>query len=417
MNTFSFKKAACCCFVLLIVMKSPSIYAQDVKADPIGEVKIEQKVDKKWYDIISIRGYAQIRYNRLLETNENLKCEQCDRSIGKNNGISVRRARLVFSGHVTPTVYFYIQPDLAVNASATSQNFLQIRDLYVDLGLDNKNEYRFRIGQSKVPFGFDNMQSSQNRLNLDRSDAINSGAPNERDMGVFFYYAPDAKRKMLAQLVKDGSKGTGDYGIFALGVYNGQSTNKPEQNNSLHIVSRVTYPFNLGSQIIEPGIQAFTGKWTMASDQLSPSVKLSNVDKTFNDKRFAATLVLYPKPFGIQAEYNVGTSPQFNPATATIEQKKLKGGYIVFSYMTSILDGQKFTPFLRFQSYKGGKKLELDARSYDIKDLEFGAEWQLSKGFEFTAAYCISNRRFEDFGLQNNLQKGNFLRLQTQVNF
>ncbi|HOY15041.1 MAG TPA: hypothetical protein PLY70_17970, partial [Saprospiraceae bacterium] len=42
----------------------------------------EAVVFKKWYDNFSIRGYAQVRYNRLLETNENLVCEQCDRSWG-----------------------------------------------------------------------------------------------------------------------------------------------------------------------------------------------------------------------------------------------------------------------------------------------------------------------------------------------
>ena len=45
---------------------------------------------KKWYDSFSIRGYAQVRYNRLFETNENLGCEQCDRSIGKNGGFFLR---------------------------------------------------------------------------------------------------------------------------------------------------------------------------------------------------------------------------------------------------------------------------------------------------------------------------------------
>ena len=59
-----------------------------------NEVKIEEtkslikieKTLKKWYESISIRGYAQFRYNRLLETNSKLGCEQCDRSWGNNGG-------------------------------------------------------------------------------------------------------------------------------------------------------------------------------------------------------------------------------------------------------------------------------------------------------------------------------------------
>jgi hypothetical protein len=46
----------------------------------------KKEAPKKWYDKISLRGYAQIRYNRLLETNGQLKCEQCDRSWGENGG-------------------------------------------------------------------------------------------------------------------------------------------------------------------------------------------------------------------------------------------------------------------------------------------------------------------------------------------
>jgi hypothetical protein len=72
-----------------------------------------------------------------------------------------------------------------------------------------------RVGQSKVPFGFENLQSSQNRLTLDRNDALNSAVANERDLGAFFYWAPSKIRERFAMLVKDGYKGSGDYGVFA----------------------------------------------------------------------------------------------------------------------------------------------------------------------------------------------------------
>mgnify|MGYP002146748860 FL=1 len=165
---------------------------------------------KKWYDSFSIRGYAQVRYNRLFETNDKLKSEQGDRSIGDNGGFFIRRMRIIFSGQINDRVYFYVQPDFASSASSTSLHFGQLRDAYFDLGLDAKNEFRFRVGQSKVPFGFENMQSSQNRLPLDRNDALNSAVSNERDLGVFFYWAPAATRKLYASLVADGLKGSGD---------------------------------------------------------------------------------------------------------------------------------------------------------------------------------------------------------------
>ncbi|WP_233254014.1 porin [Hymenobacter sedentarius] len=160
-------------------------------------------VAKKWFETFAIRGYVQARYNRLLETNPDLNCEQCDRSWGRNGGISLRRVRIVFFGQLHERVYFYIQPDFASAPSgSTSLQFGQLRDAYFDLGLDKASQFRIRLGQSKVPFGFENMQSSQNRLPLDRADALNSALSNERDLGAFFYWAPTAVRQRLAMLVK-----------------------------------------------------------------------------------------------------------------------------------------------------------------------------------------------------------------------
>ena len=81
--------------------------------DSINKVKLaEEKAKAKkdlWYDKISLRGYAQIRYNGLLSTNDKVSCDQCDKSWGttstaldakSNNGFFIRRARLVFSGQV-----------------------------------------------------------------------------------------------------------------------------------------------------------------------------------------------------------------------------------------------------------------------------------------------------------------------------
>ena len=150
---------------------------------------------KQWFESIQLRGYLQVRYNRLLETNPLLKCDQCDKSWGENGGFFIRRARMIFSGQVNERVYFYIQPDLASSPSSTAGNFAQIRDAYADIGLSPNNEYRVRVGQSKIPFGFENMQSSQNRLPLDRNDALNSAVSNERDLGAFFYWAPAKKKK------------------------------------------------------------------------------------------------------------------------------------------------------------------------------------------------------------------------------
>lgn len=375
----------------------------------------KEEPKKKWYEVLSVRGYTQVRYNRLLETNKNLKCEQCDKSIGDGGGFFIRRARLVFSGYVHEKVYIYIQPDFASAPLSTQMNFVQIRDAYVDVAIDKKKEFRFRVGQSKVPYGFDNLQSSQNRLAFDRSDAINSGTANERDIGINFFWAPSTIRDRFKKLVDDGLKGSGDYGVVALGVYNGQTANKSELNNRPHIVSRVSYPFMFKSgQFLEAGICGYYGEYTIPADQRNTATLGAT---SFLDKRVAANIILYPQPFGFQAEYTMGYGPRFNAFTTTIEgEKALQGGYAQIMYMIKVRK-QIITPYIRSQYYDGGKKHEMDARSYVVREHEFGIEWQPLKYIELTAAYTISDRKLEDFKSPDNKQQGNFLRLQLQFNY
>ncbi len=374
-----------------------------------------QPVVKKWYDSFAIRGYSQIRYNRLLETNPDLGCEQCDKSWGENGGFFMRRMRIIFYGQVNPRIYFYVQPDFASAPSSSSLNFAQIRDAYFDVALSRDNTFRLRIGQSKIPFGFENLQSSQNRLPLDRNDALNSAVSNERDMGIFFNWTPIKIKERYSSLVKQGFKGSGDYGIFAFGLYNGQTANKPDLNNSPHAVMRLSYPFAIKNQVIEPGLQAYTGKYVVAASQMSEGVgHLPSLN--YIDQRVAASFIIYPKPFGLQVEYNIGRGPEFNKVTDSIEVMPLSGGYATLNYKIDF-KGQKLYPFLRYQYYDGGKKHERDARSYEVRELEIGMEWEPVKNFELVVMYTMSQRRYEDFIMRDNFQTGRLLRIQAQVNF
>ncbi|AKQ45929.1 porin [Rufibacter radiotolerans] len=385
-----------------------------VPKDTVVSTSIVEPVKKAWYDKISLRGYVQIRYNRFLETNSSLRTDY-DKSVGDKGGFLIRRARLVFSGNVHERVYIYIQPDLASTPAGSSTiHFAQIRDAYMDLALDKKKEYRLRIGQSKIPYGFENLQSSQNRLTLDRNDAFNSAIPNERDLGVMFYWAPDHIRKRFSELANGQLKGSGDYGVFGLGVYNGQTANRQEANNNQHVVARVSYPIAFANgQIVEPGVQGYTGLYTVTSDQLSSSA-IKGGD--FRDQRAAASIVLYPQPFGFQAEYNIGKGPEFDPASGTIKTKSLKGGYAQAMYHWK-LGNQHLIPFVKAQYYEGGKKTETDARFNRVYETEVGLEWQPIPNFELLTQYTITDRTLREGKALNNRQNGQLLRLQAQLNF
>jgi hypothetical protein len=392
----------------LALLALPVVAQAQAKADTAAPKQSD------WYEHFRIRGYGQVRYNRLFETNDQLQCEQCDRSWGQGGGIFIRRARIILQGQIHPRLFMYLQPDYASSVGG-SQNAAQLRDWYMDVGLDADNEYRLRIGQSKIPFSFENMQSSQNRLPLDRADATNSSAANERDLGVFFYWAPRHIRQRFSALVANNEKGSGDYGVIAFGFFNGQTANRGEANDEPHVVARVTYPLEVGGQMIEPSIAAYTGRYVVTADQRTSGVK-GAADWSYRDERVLASLSLYPRPFGLLAEYNVGRGPEYNPATDSIETQSLGGGFVTASWKVEAGE-QVLFPFLRWQAYDGGKKHERDARSHSVRDLEIGVEWQPHEAFELVAAYHRGNRRFEDRQRPVNRQRGELMRLQAQFNF
>lgn len=393
----------------LLVLAFVDVFARDVDEDSLYTIEEKNQVKKSWYETIQLRGYAQLRYNGLFETNPDLKCDQCDRSWGgEGGGFFFRRIRMIFYGQIHERVYMYIQPDFASGGN----NFAQIRDAYFDLGLDAKQEFRLRIGQSKVPFGFENLQSSQNRIPLDRHDGLNSAVANERDIGVMFYYAPTEIRKRFSSLVSSGLKGSGDYGVLGIGLYNGQTANAPEKNKSFHLVSRATWPWELNSgQIIETSFQAYTGKFVINTN---PQTEFTQTE--FEEYRYGPSLIIYPQPFGLQAEFNWGRGPEYDPETNTVKDAPIRGGYVMATYMLKA-QNDIFIPFTRYHYYKGGKKHELDATKHRVNELEIGVEWQPHKSFELVAMYTISDRTFENSLNPDNRQKGSLLRLQAQVNF
>ena len=408
---------------LMLVLMLQAAHAQE-QGTSISEIQktINETLLSKWYERIQLRGYAHFRYNRIFETNNKLTNPTNDKSVGNNKGFFLRRARLTFFGEVSDRVYIYVQPDFAqdVGSGTMAQNYLQIRDAYFDYAISEDKEWRVRTGISKVPFGFDNMQSSSNRATLDRSDALNTGAPHERDTGVFLMYAPTEIRKRFKELTSNNLKGSGDYGMVAIGAYNGQTLNKAEENNDLHRAVRVTYPFKLASgQFIEASLQAYEGKFKTLGSKENTKIGEEVIEtkaQDYYDQRSAASLIYYPQPFGFQVEYNIGRGPEFDTGSGTVKTKNLKGGYALVNYQT-YYKNHRFFPFLRYQEYQGGRKLD-NGNRMQTREWEFGTEWQPNSAFELTAAYAISDRRVDSATAAQNLnQKGQLLRLQAQFNF
>lgn len=376
---------------------------------------------KAWYERLSLRGYTQMRYNAFLSGDDTAPAGVSrlrsvhDSSISDRGNFSLRRARLVFQGDISDRVSLYLQSDFASavsNQSGTErrEHFVQLRDAYADVFVDKAKTLRVRFGQSKVPYGWENMQSSSNRLTLDRSDGINSAVPSERDLGIVAFYTPPSVQKIWDRLAQDGQKLFGNYGAFGVGVFNGQGVNRTEQNQGLMKVAFATWPFEIGDQVVEIGGSAMLNK-------VQPEIRSGGVSPVaFDDNRAGVHAMLYPQPFGIQAEWNWGKGPEWDRLSQSIQTKDLSGGYVQAMYK---LDTEKLGtlfPYARWQLYRGGWKAGTNAPRLETDEFELGIEWQPWKALEVTLAYSRMKRTEADERRVGRAE-GSLFRSQIQWNY
>lgn len=415
------------------VSAAPATAAQPVQlaaAAPAAPAPAPAPAEKKkgWYDKLQIRGYTQLRMNEILSGPKSapagvsrLRSVQ-DSGINENGNFSIRRARLVLQGDVSNRVSLYMQGDLATSVAAQSSgesrlHYFQMRDAYADVFLDEAKTFRVRFGQSKVPFGWENLQSSQNRIPLDRTDAINQPVPGERDLGVVAYYTPPRIQAIWDELAKDGQKLFGNYGALGFGIYNGQGVNRTERNGTYMMVGLATMPIKLDGlggifegQVAEIGVSGLLNK-------VRPELRTGGVSATsFTDNHVGVHAMIYPRPFGIQAEWKWGTGPQWNPVTGAIEEGDSTGGYVMTMYRMPKTSIGQLIPFARWQRYRGGWKAATNAPRLDGEQYELGVEWQPMKELELVLTYAninsieADNRRF-------GRAKGEVLRAQVQWNY
>jgi hypothetical protein len=383
----------------------------------------KDSLKKDWFGRMSIRGYVQTRYTHVLgsdatdgtlvgtsTTNLNSTLHSpTEPNITERDTFFMRRARMIFSGDVHDHLYLYAQVDwqAGVNSGYNEANAsgLQTRDMYGDISLDQDKEHRFRIGISKVPYGFVNLQSSQNRLSIERPEALNSAVEGERDLGVYYIWANKQARERFRDLVRLGLKGSGDYGVFNVGAYNGQGLNRYDSNRNLHTSLRFAYPFQLESgQYFELGLSGYQGKCV-------PGNSAAKNAQQFTDRRAAANFVWYPQPLGMEAEWTYGEGPEsvidydsngrgaFRAANGTrtytapgMTIENLHGGYVLLNYKADT-DYGTIIPFTRWSYFDGARKFVANSPSQNVNEIDFGIEYQPWPCFEIALVYTRTFNR------------------------
>jgi hypothetical protein len=369
-----------------------------------------------WYEKLSIDGYTQVRHTEQMNDAAYLTGGlPADRSVDPAQSLIIRRGRFKLAGDFG-RVYLYTQWDVAASVdSGNSRNFgLQTRDIYADIALDEAKEHRVRIGVSKVPYGWVNLQSSQNRLQMERPEALNSAVEGERDQGIYYMYANTEDRALFKSLVKDGFKGSGDYGVFTAGFYSGAGLNRADNNGEVHSIVRLSKPWVAASgQMYEAGLGAYAGRFkvTTAATNSENSVtipggtSLTNLTNTINandrrdlsdgfvDRRAAATFIMYPQPWGIEAEWTTGQGPQLTDDRLSITTQSLQGGYIMVNYRHKYGEQSEFIPYVRWNYFDGARKFATNAPKMVVNEIDLGFEWQWRKEVELQLQYTLADER------------------------
>lgn len=349
----------------------------------------------RWYDKLQIRGYSQLRYSEVGETSGPALEVPADRSVNANESFVLRRGRVVIQGDVADHLSLYAQTDF--NGTPGTTDFaLQMRDLYGDIWLDKAKTTRVRIGQSKVPFGWVNMQSSSNRAALERPDALNSAVEGERDFGAFLMWENATAKQRFRDLANATLKGSGDYGVLSAGVYSGQGPNRSDQNGTPHVFARAAYPFKTkGGQFVELGLQAYHGTFVTTTQALTSrgaTFTPAQASDGVRDERVAVTAVVYPQPLGVEAEWTFGRGPQLSSDYRRIETQTLQGGYVQLEYSVKNRFGT-WLPFTRWQYFDGARKFARNAPEERINEVDFGVELLKWAEVELTGVYTRTLKR------------------------
>jgi hypothetical protein len=391
-----------------------------------------------WYEKLSIDGYTQVRHTEQMNDAAYLTGGlPADRSVDPNQSLIIRRGRFKLAGDFG-RVYLYTQWDVAASVdSGTSRNFgLQTRDIYADIAIDEAKEHRIRIGVSKVPYGFVNLQSSQNRLQMERPEALNSAVEGERDQGIYYMYANTEDRALFKSLVKDGLKGSGDYGVFTAGFYSGAGLNKADNNGEVHSVVRLSKPWvSASGQTYEAGIGAYAGRFKVTTDLTTGSGLPGGVSKTtldaninavdrrdlsdgFVDRRASAHFIMYPQPWGIEAEWTTGQGPQLTDDRTSVTSQSLQGGYIMVNYRHKYGEQSELIPYVRWNYFDGARKFATNAPKMVVNELDIGFEWQWRKEVELQLQYTLADERSNTSTAMPTVISGSRrLALQLQFNY
>lgn len=375
------------------------IKAEEERKALTQQAELQMAASPRWYERIRISGYVQMRY--ALNGNPMMDIPLGDKNAtAKPQSFYFRRIRMPIQGQISDRLAFYLQPAFEGDGYNTG-NSVDLIDAFGDFHITTNKQHRLRFGLQRTPNSFDTYRSSSQRQELDRAEAVQSGQPGERDLGISYMWTSQIAQQRFAQLATYHN-GPGDYGNFAIMVYNGQTRNKVEANADKHVGIRLAHPFELpNGRLVEVGAQAYRGMYVVGLSQGSTQVSNcpfaqhqygSGDSKTgcqILDERFTGYLWTPTQPWGFLAEYTVGRGPKRN-AQGVIEETHLYGFYVQPYYTWRYSDVGMLTGYFRYGEYRGGLKTinGVDGRSNTVN---VGLVWEPDTHWRYVIEYMYKD--------------------------
>jgi hypothetical protein len=164
---------------------------------------------------VTLDGYMQVRY------------EDNDARAGANQ-FYIRRARLNIRAALDEHVSSRIE--LNMSGRDTGEGYgskTMLREAYIDYA---GGPQRLRMGQAKIPFGYEVRESGRELWSGQRALVLERLFPDESDLGAQYRWDWGPERPQ-----------------FDIGVFNGTGINENDDNDRKDPVASVTLPFRSGS--------------------------------------------------------------------------------------------------------------------------------------------------------------------------
>ncbi|MDT8318271.1 MAG: porin [bacterium] len=245
---------------------------------------------------VKISGYLNLRYRQA----ENI-----------SNGFDIRRARLDIRGDIAEKWNYRFQSDFKGPSA-------KVLDIYA--GYKAHPAFNITLGQQKIPFSLENLESNPRLKTINRSQVVEALVARGKDV-----IGNQSGRDIGLKL--GGALETDDWGKllnYAVGIFNGTGINASDDNNQQDYVGRVVLTpvkhFSIGAS-------GYAGRY-VASGSLADR-KRSGIEAKYDNKTFA-----------LSGEYIAGKD-----GTTEKEGWYLQGSYYVIpSTLEAVLKYDRWDP-------------------------------------------------------------------------